>query len=714
MNSPLKFLDAYGRGDRGVFFGRDQAIEDLYTLTLQTKLVLVYGMSGTGKTSIIQCGLAAKFRDSDWLPLLIRRKDDLNAATIGALSAAARRPLPPDADLIAAIRSVYLDRLRPVFLIFDQFEEIFILGSVEERAVFFANVARLLASDLSFKIIISLREEYIAQLTSYEAVVPTLFEKRLRIEPMTPLFIKEVFNKTAGAFGIELEHPEEAPGEASTADAIVAQLTDQSGFVELANLQVYLDRLYRSAAAAGSPIRFTDDLIAQTGAISDVMVKFLNEQVDAISAALKAQHPELGPQAVDAILGEFVTAEGTKLPLSLAELARRPLRLGATALLPAEGWRAYLPWKRRATPAETPVDISAVVVEVTARLEQARILRLAGDRYELAHDCLAARVGELRTADRSAALRQKKIIRDALDRVRSGERQAYLDQGQLIGIRQFADRLDLDPDEIAFVRTSAWRAARKILFTVMGVALVILLLIIVVVVVSISLDEADVAEAKYKAANDTIMKQAERDQQKHKQLTQLVFPLIQSEPNLNKRLQLENLLAVDGPANPVALYNLAEKYIELGDTKRPARSKDYDQASKLLDTMQANLSADPTKWRQRYLYHFARGNIALGRHQDPAALDELIAAFKEAEIDPADPDPAKPLDLLLQRGVDGKKATYLAAGFCRLSEAQHRTGQPAAAALSLRKAQVIRAQWPNEINMDLREIFARCDALARP
>ena len=51
MNSPFKFLDAYTAKDKDLFFGRDKEVKELYNKVLMTSLVLVYGKSGTGKSS---------------------------------------------------------------------------------------------------------------------------------------------------------------------------------------------------------------------------------------------------------------------------------------------------------------------------------------------------------------------------------------------------------------------------------------------------------------------------------------------------------------------------------------------------------------------------------------------------------------------------------------------------------------------------------------
>ena len=74
---PFKFLDSYQREDKDFFFGRNEEIESLYQMIFQTKILLIYGTSGTGKTSLIQCGLANKFHTYDWLALPVRRGSNL-------------------------------------------------------------------------------------------------------------------------------------------------------------------------------------------------------------------------------------------------------------------------------------------------------------------------------------------------------------------------------------------------------------------------------------------------------------------------------------------------------------------------------------------------------------------------------------------------------------------------------------------------------------
>ncbi len=85
QKSPYKFLDSYSKEDRDIFFGRDKEIEELYSRVFESRILIVYGTSGTGKSSLINCGLANKFNDSDWLPVTVRRGSNINQSLYESL-----------------------------------------------------------------------------------------------------------------------------------------------------------------------------------------------------------------------------------------------------------------------------------------------------------------------------------------------------------------------------------------------------------------------------------------------------------------------------------------------------------------------------------------------------------------------------------------------------------------------------------------------------
>ena len=83
--SPFKFLDSYGRDDRAIFFGREEEINALYELIMSSQITLVYGASGTGKTSLIECGLSNRFSETDWYAVSIRKGEDITESTFQAI-----------------------------------------------------------------------------------------------------------------------------------------------------------------------------------------------------------------------------------------------------------------------------------------------------------------------------------------------------------------------------------------------------------------------------------------------------------------------------------------------------------------------------------------------------------------------------------------------------------------------------------------------------
>lgn len=320
--SPFKFLDAYQKEDASRFFGRERETAQLYNAVHASNLVLVYGGSATGKTSLINCGLGNQFVDSDWLPLFVRRGPNLNEALDQAVAGeAARAGKIVAGTLTHRIRSLYLDRYRPIYLIFDQFEELFILGQPPEQRTFYETVRQILDAGPGCKLLIVIREEYIAHLSDFERVVPSLFDNRLRIEKMNDRSLARVIVGTARTGGIRITDP------GATARKILDNLRDRNSGIDLVNLQVYLDRLWRADLLrqgddVPKTMTFDPALVDGVGKLADVLAVFLDEQLGAIEATLRARgvaKPEGIPLEV---LFALVTEEGTKRNLDLPGLLK--------------------------------------------------------------------------------------------------------------------------------------------------------------------------------------------------------------------------------------------------------------------------------------------------------------------------------------------------------------------------------------------------------
>ena len=397
--SPFKLLSSYGQKDVQKFFGRGREIRLIYDYLMRSKFMLIYGASGTGKTSLVQCGLHGMYSPRDWLPIIVRRKDDLLKSiweelqdqynqrfqTYKEQNLAWYPELPaPEPESFSSLRDLIKGLFNlcyvPIYLILDQFEEIFTLGDRTEQDNFFQALKELdlFSEDLFCKILIVTREEYIAHFYRYEERLPFLFENRFRVEMMRE---ERLLNVVEGTLGYPYKGFSEIKLEPGTSKQILANLTDKRGEVDLSTLQVFLDRLYREdlAKAKGREyIYFNLDLVGKNK-LTNVLSKFLDDQAVRISDQLKnkfeVQEELSRTQIPMQILFQLVTDQGTKQNLSIDQVISS-LNLGKTP---------------------TSESIVKMCLEEFSSPESRILNRLkfaktSEDRFEVVHDRLAEQI----------------------------------------------------------------------------------------------------------------------------------------------------------------------------------------------------------------------------------------------------------------------------------------------------------------------------------
>jgi WD40 repeat protein len=451
MKSPFKFLDSYTKDDREIFFGRDREIEELYQRVFDSKLLLVYGVSGTGKSSLIHCGLANKFQETDWLPLVIRRGGNIIESMASSVKAASiteqQSKFSSPVDFKKGVRSLYLDHYKPVFFIFDQFEELFIFCDKEERRSFIHIVKLLTESDLQCRMIFVMREEYMAWVTEFEKFIPTFFANRVRIEKMSHRNALDVIKEPCKVFNISLEE--------RFAESLLEKLSPGSEDVELTYLQVFLDKIFRLATEDketkkdNDHISFTMSLLQKTGNVSDLLGSFLDDQISLME----------DPDSAMTVLKAFVSGKGTKRPASEQEANDNIRSFGK----------------------EIPHDKVKELIQSFVKL---RVLRDKddNDRYELRHDALAEKVYEKFSTAEKELLEIRQMIENAYQYWL--RRKILLSNEDMAYISNKDSMLNLNPDLKGFVDESrkyqkAMQRTVRRLVAVSAFAFVIVLSILV-------------------------------------------------------------------------------------------------------------------------------------------------------------------------------------------------------------------------------------------
>lgn len=513
--SPFKVLEAYGRKDKEIFFGRDAEIQLLFKKTTESNLVLVYGASGTGKTSLVHCGLPICFSADDWMPLHVRRKDHIGTAILDETNKYLQRKLKPHTPLHLAIKALHMTFFRPIYVIIDQFEELYISGSREEQNQFYDFVQTVLSSEYNCKVILVMREEYLADLSEFEERVPQLFDYRVRVEKMRRANAKEVILKSAEAFDIKVEYPEE------TADLIVSQVAEERSLIELTYLQIYLDRLYELAkskqgALAGysnsitnnwaEPITFNPELVKELSTIGDVLGEYLEEQVRKVQNRL----PKTEERQVWTILNLLVTDDGTRISMDLHE---------ATNLMYSHG--------------ASKENIKFCLDE----LSKVRIIQLSEQRVELAHDSLALKIVERLTTEEKNLAKAKEILQTGLKTYQNtGE---VLSKNSLSLIEPHLESFPLIYEEQDLITKSKRRIkANKIIKTLSLISIIFILGILAAWALrerSIAIDRKEEIEMQ----NEQIKLQLNSSMKISKKLDDQLGKLVEKEKILDEVLKLD-------------------------------------------------------------------------------------------------------------------------------------------------------------------------------
>ena len=288
-----------------LFFGRERELSHLRSLVLAHSMVLLYGQSGAGKTSLLRAGLVPALRKAaprtTVFPVARLHRDRATDVAAEVPNPFVRALVANWADgqrqqhiagvtdlesFVEALKGTYgVTEDEPRVLIIDQFEELFTIPEDwESRGAFFEQAQQALDADRDLRIVLSMREDFVAETDPYGARVRNRLQHRFRIQPL----------KKAGALDA-VTKPLEPTGYSfapEAAEHLVDQLlqikvdgptsTEVPGeFVEPVQLQIVCASLWDRITSADEPVLQIDKAtLVELAPVDRALADFYSEVVD--------------------------------------------------------------------------------------------------------------------------------------------------------------------------------------------------------------------------------------------------------------------------------------------------------------------------------------------------------------------------------------------------------------------------------------------------
>ena len=353
-DSPYRGIESFRYIDQQILSARGDETWDLLSNILIHRGVLLYGDSGSGKSSLINAGLIpAALRENliaNRLRIQPRRGREIKIERIPTESDDKPPYLPSTfidkgsnrdevLSLEISLEDFYkvLDGLRKAparcrpLLVFDQFEEFITLfeealrgGETPEaklaqheapdvQQAIFATLTRLMEDEtLPVKILFVFREDYLAKLNLLFMTCPDLLNQYVRLLPPRVEQAEKIIRAPFVSEELKRNFIREAPGKAvkeipvQLAKDIATQLQErsESGFVNLSELQIVCRMLWESP----DPVQF---FTKNNGDIQKVLEVYYS---GVLSKLAELQDPAI------ALLGHMVTSSNTRNIVSEPDL----------------------------------------------------------------------------------------------------------------------------------------------------------------------------------------------------------------------------------------------------------------------------------------------------------------------------------------------------------------------------------------------------------
>src|SRR6478736_2280626 len=322
-DSPFVGPRPFEKEDSDRFFGRTRETEELLSLIIAHRAVLVYAQSGAGKSSLLRAGVIGRLEGQQYQVLRSARVHGLLpndvppesvqnifvyhalqywTATLPngqSIKDHAKTTLSEFLKPLLAAPAADEESSPPLIVILDQFEEFFTTNQHRwpERRPFFDQLAQALHDLPTMKVVFVMREEYIAQLEPFAELLPEKLRPSMHLERLRSNAARNAVVKPFQNRGLSFD--------ANAADELMKELLEirvaegdkfreaHGEFVEPVQLQVVCQSLWEnleedwkdgSPASLQSPRLITPDFVGRYGDVNDALGRYYDRSVQKAAA----------------------------------------------------------------------------------------------------------------------------------------------------------------------------------------------------------------------------------------------------------------------------------------------------------------------------------------------------------------------------------------------------------------------------------------------
>jgi WD40 repeat protein len=310
--SPYQGLLPFGVDDEAFFSGRARDVRLIVASLFASRLTLLYGPSGVGKSSVLYAGVLPRLAErSNVLVVSVR---DWSEDPVRSIGEAAARACGGEfrGDLDDVLEACAGSERRRVMLVLDQFEHA--LGERDtDEALVESLAAALLRPGLPISGLIAIREDSLASLDRFEGRLPGIFDTALRLEYLDRDAGEDAIRWPLVAWQQFNGEPIVAEDELVEAVLDAVRASRAAGGIETAQLQLVMARVWEAERTAGSA-RLRSQTFHRLGGADGIVRAHVRDALDGMDAADR--------ELAAVVLDRLVTPSGARIAHLTDDLAR--------------------------------------------------------------------------------------------------------------------------------------------------------------------------------------------------------------------------------------------------------------------------------------------------------------------------------------------------------------------------------------------------------